>query len=217
MVRNPDTPVWNYVAYLPITRNDYLAQSEMKFEVFDKNSSLLGRFWQPRQPMGTSYTSVTQVVNSGSLDEWFSIGGGEGEVRVKMAWTGVCVDLPKEIKEIETPQQRKGLFSVLIHEVKMGDGAHPIPRPRLVVEMTGHLARATAVGRAEIRLWEVCKEFLFYVDNMDTDKLTISLVSDTKKERRVTKGAKAFGKALVFLLTRSYHLKCKVLCARFLK
>ena len=61
------------------------------------------------------------------------------------------------------------------------------------------------------------KEFLFYVDNMDTDKLTISLVSDTKKERRVTKGAKAFGKALVFLLTRSYHLKCNVLCARFLK
>ena len=89
MVRNSDTPVWNYVAYLPITRNDYLAQSEMKFEVFDKNSSVLGRFWQPRQPMGTSYTSITQVVNSGSLDEWFSIayrGKAAGQIHLKSVW-----------------------------------------------------------------------------------------------------------------------------------
>ena len=47
--------------------------------------------------------------------------------------------------------------------------------PVLTVELSGHLARATTVGRRGVETWEVASQFTFYVDNVETDKLNISL------------------------------------------
>ena len=52
-----------------------------------------------------------------------------------------------------------------------------VENPMLVIEMSGRTARAsTSKGQAG-RILKVGQEFTFYVSNVKTDKLTISLVS----------------------------------------
>ena len=122
------------------------------------------------------------------------------------------IPLSKETEEIERPLfcQKRGLFHIMIHEVTMG--TMEVSKPVVTVEVAGQMTHE-AVSHNAGTIWKVGREFIFYTNNIETDKVTIQLINKFKSVG-IGRCASTLYKGMMIILTggtQPFHPKREAL------
>ena len=129
--------------------------------------------------MGLSTVQVCKVVEECKecpVEDWYHMDRNSGEIHVRMSFTSLL----KETVDIERLQEtckKRGLLHIMIHEVNMG--TVEVSEPVLTVEVAGQMAHKAVLHNAGT-IWKVGREFTFYTNNIETDKVTIQLINQFK-------------------------------------
>ncbi len=164
------SPKWNFRHEFPITHQDFVYR---QFKLIAKDFDW--GFWNPDDDIGFTMLSVKKVVEKRFIQGWYWLcsHGGGGALHVSLEFIPIMEKLPPKLALMNNPDvfKSQAILSILVHEVDM---EYPLV-PMIVLDLSGRETVTTSPGYLAEN-WEFMEEFLLPVQDVELDKIMITLV-----------------------------------------